>query len=134
MTKKQINQLSYEITGVAISVHRELGAGLLESVYEKCMIYELTSKGYEVSQQLSAPVIYKGIIINTRLKLDLLVNDCIIIELKTVEVILPIHVAQLYTYMRILKKPHGLLINFLTKNIRSSMKSLVNDHFSNLPD
>lgn len=81
MTKKQITQLSYEITGFAIKVHRALGAGLLESIYEKCLLHELIKNGYEVQQQLKVPINYDEITIDADLKIDLLVNDCIIVEL-----------------------------------------------------
>ncbi|MFT4095079.1 MAG: GxxExxY protein [Niabella sp.] len=80
MTKKEITQLSYQITGCAIKVHKALGPGLLESVYEKCLKYELIQKGYKVSQQVIVPVFYADIIMDTELRLDLLVNDCIIIK------------------------------------------------------
>nr|WP_245645658.1 GxxExxY protein [Niabella ginsenosidivorans] len=82
MTKKQITQLSYNITGYAIKVHKALGPGLLESVYEKCLKYELLQNGYYVQQQVIVPVTYANILIDTELRLDLLVNDCVIVELK----------------------------------------------------
>lgn len=134
MTKRQITQLSYEITGLAIQVHKELGAGLLESVYEKCLVYELESKGYDVKQQLDIELNYKGLVIETPLRVDILVNDCIIVELKTVQELLPVHQAQLMTYMKLLKKPQGLLINFYTDNITKSMIPLVNEYFKGLAD
>lgn len=133
-TKKQTTQLSYQIVGYAIKVHQELGPGLLESVYEKCLKYELEQNGYEVKQQLSVPIQYKGLDLETDLRLDLLVNNQIIVELKAVEVIHPVFEAQLLTYMKLLKKPQGLLINFFTDNITKSLKPLVNEYFSELPD
>ncbi|MBK6265151.1 GxxExxY protein [Marivirga sp. S37H4] len=134
MTKKDVTQLSYEITGCAIKVHTELGPGLLESVYQKCMKYELERRGYRVNQQLIVPVYYDGMTIDAQLRLDLLVEDTIVVELKTVEYILPVHEAQLYTYMKLLKKPQGLLINFYTDNITKSLRPLVNEIFKNLPE
>lgn len=134
MTKKEVTQLSYEITGYAIKVHKELGPGLLESVYEKCLKYELIINGYKVEQQLLVPVSYGDIIIDTELRLDLLVNDCVIVELKAIENILPVHEAQLITYMKLLQKPQGLLINFFTDNITKSLKPFVNEYFRALPD
>ncbi|MBB6332308.1 GxxExxY protein [Chryseobacterium rhizoplanae] len=134
MTKKEITQLSYEITGFAIKVHKALGPGLLESVYEECLKIELIKNGYDVKQQLYFPINYEGIEIETKLVVDLLVNDTIIIELKAVEEVLPIHEAQLLTYMKVLKKPQGLLINFFTNNITKSMKPFINDFFKELPD
>lgn len=132
MTQKEVTQLSYEITGFAIIVHKILGPGLLESVYERCLKYELESNGYDVKQQLVVKVDYKDIEFDTNLKIDLLVNDCVVVELKTVESILPIHEAQLLTYMKLLQKPQGLLINFNSTNITKSMKPFVNEYFSRL--
>ena len=115
-------------------MHKELGPGLLESVYEKCLKYELEQNGYEVKQQNSVPIQYKGLDLETDLRLDLLVNNQIIVELKAVEVLNPVFEAQLLTYMKLLKKPQGLLINFFTDNISKSLKPLVNEYFRELPD
>lgn len=134
MTKTEVTQLSYDITGCAISVHRELGPGLLESVYQKCLSYELAKCGYDVLQQVAVPVVYDEVVINTELRLDLLVNETVIVELKAVERILPVHEAQLLTYMKLLQKPQGLLINFFTDNVSRSMKPFVNEFFRQLPD
>lgn len=134
MTKKEVTQLSYEITGLAIKVHKALGPGLLENVYEKCLYYELLKNEYEVRQQVFVPVVYEDIIIDTELRLDLLVNDTVVVELKAVETIHPVHEAQLLTYMKLLEKPQGLLINFFTDNIVKSMKPYVNEFFKMLPD
>lgn len=134
MTKKEVTDLSYKIVGCAIDVHKQLGPGLLESVYEKCLMHELITQGYNVVQQLKVPVTYKGIDMETDLRLDLLVNDTIIVELKAIENILPVHEAQLITYMKLLKKPQGLLINFYTDNITKSMKPFVNEFFKELDD
>lgn len=134
MTKKEVTQLSYEIIGCAIRVHKSLGPGLLESVYEKCLKHELIQKGYKIEQQVLVPVMYKNIIIDTELRLDLLVNNCVVVELKAIEYILPVHEAQLLTYMKLLEKPQGLLINFYTDNITKTMKPFVNEYFKELPD
>jgi GxxExxY protein len=133
-TKKQVTDLSYKITGCAINVHKELGPGLLESVYEDCLKYELELQGFRVKQQVKVPVHYKGISMDIDLRLDLLVNDTVIVELKAIEHILPVHEAQLLTYMKLLKKPQGLLINFYTDNITKTMKPFVNEHFRMLED
>ena len=133
-TKKQVTDLSYKITGCAINVHKELGPGLLESVYEDCLKYELELQGFLVKQQVKVPVHYKGISMDIDLRLDLLVNDTVIVELKAIEHILPVHEAQLLTYMKLLKKPQGLLINFYTDNITKTMKPFVNEHFRMLED
>ena len=122
MTKKEVTQLSYDIIGMAIKVHKELGAGLLESIYEDCLKYELIKNGYNVKQQLIVPIIYDDHLMETKLVVDLLVNDTVVVELKAIEEISPIHEAQLLTYMKVLKKPQGLLINFFSQNITKSMK------------
>ena len=134
MTKKEVTQLSYEITGFAIKVHKNLGPGLLESIYEKCLVYELVKNGYNVKQQFKVPIQYEDLVFDANLKVDLLVNDTIIVELKAQEEILPIHEAQLMTYMKILKKPQGLLINFFTNNITKSLIPIIIDYYRQLPD
>ena len=134
MTKKNVTQLSYEITGYAIRVHKAIGPGLLESVYEKCLKYELEKNGYTVIQQLMVPVIYDGLSLDTNLRLDLLVNNCIVVELKALENVLPVHEAQILTYMKLLQKPQGLLINFFTDQITKTIKPFVNEYFRALPD
>lgn len=114
MTKKEITQLSYEIIGYAIKVHKKLGPGLLEKIYEECLKYELERNGYNVKQQLNVEVDYYDIQLVNPLRLDLLVNDCIVVELKTVEKFHPIDEAKLLTYMKLMSVPQGLLINFNT--------------------
>lgn len=133
-SKQSVTQLSYEITGLAIKVHKALGPGLLESIYEECLKYELLKNGYDVRQQLIVPVIYDNLEMNIELRVDLLVNELVIVELKAIENILPVHKAQLLTYMKLLKKPQGLLINFFTDNIIKTMQPFVNEFFSELPD
>ena len=134
MTKKMITKLSYEIMGCAIEVHKELGPGLLESIYEKCLTYELRNKGYKVGNQVTVPIIYKEISLVSNVRLDLIVNDTIVVEIKSVEHLLPVHQAQLLTYMRLLEKPQGILLNFNSYNITKSSIPLVNNHFKKLVD
>jgi GxxExxY protein len=134
MTKKEVTKLSFEITGFAIKVHKNLGPGLLESVYEQCLKFELERNGYDVKQQVVVKIEYDDLELESTLRIDLLVNDTVIIELKTVESILPIHEAQLLTYMKLLEKPQGLLINFYSTNITKSLKPFVNEYFSRLDD
>lgn len=117
MTQKEINQLSHAIIGYAIEVHKELGPGLLESVYEKCLAHLLILNGYKVSRQQTVPLNFRGLKLDNDLRYDLLVNDLIIVELKAVEDIIPIHEAKLMTYLKLLKKPKGILINFNCNNI-----------------
>ena len=108
-----LNQLSFQIIQAAISVHKSLGPGLLESVYRKCMVIELEDTGLSVLSEVDLPVIYKGIkITDLGFRLDLLVESEIIVELKSVEIIKPVHKKQLLTYLRLSKKDLGLLINF----------------------
>ena len=134
MTKKEITKLSFEIIGFAIKVHKRLGPGLLESVYEQCLKFELERNGYDVKQQLVVKIEYDNLELESTLKIDLLVNDSVIVELKTVENILAIHEAQLLTHMKLLEKPQGLLINFYTTNITKSLKPFGNEFFSRLED
>lgn len=133
-TKTGITQLSYDIVGAAIKVHKELGPGLLESVYEKCLVYELDKDGHHIEQQMKIPLIYDSLKLETKLRLDLLVDNTIVVEVKSVQHILPVHQAQLMTYMKLLQKPQGLLINFNTVNITKSVKPMVNDLFKLLED
>lgn len=132
MTKKEVTDLSYKIVGLAIKEHKELGPGLLESVYEKCLKYELEKNGYDVKQQFAVELKYDELVFDSNLRVDLLVNDCVVVELKSVEQLLPVHEAQLLTYMKILKRPQGLLINFNTTNITKELVPLVNDFFAEL--
>ena len=134
MTKKEVTQLSYEIIGYAIKVHKKLGPGLLEKIYEECLKYEPEKNGHNVKQQISVAVNYYDLELPNPLRLDLLVDDCIIVELKTVEKFHPIDEAKLLTYMKLLSIPQGLLINFNTTNITKSYKPLINDYFSRLAD
>jgi GxxExxY protein len=134
LTKKEVTQLSYEIIGFAIKVHKKLGPGLLESIYEECLKYELERNGYDVKQQLTVKIDYYDLETETDLRIDLLVNDCVIVELKTVDNFHPIHEAKLLSYMKLLERPQGLLINFNTTNITKSIKPFVNEYFARLSD
>jgi GxxExxY protein len=132
ITQKYVNDLAYKIVGCAIEVHKELGPGLLESIYQKCLEEELRNKNFNILSQLKIPVKYKNIEVDCDLRLDILMEDLIIVELKAVETMLPLYNAQLLTYMKLLKKPKGLLINFNSDNIVSNTTSLVNQYFSDL--
>jgi len=132
MTQQEVNSLSYRIIGCAIEVHKRLGPGLLESVYEKCMIEELKFQSLNAVSQQQIPIVYRGKEIDCNLRFDLLVNDCIIVELKAVEEMLPLHKAQLLTYLKLLCKPKGLLINFNCSNIQSQVVSLVTEEYAKL--
>jgi len=134
MTKKLVAQLSYDVTGCAIKVHRALGPGLLESVYQKCLAHELVKQGYIITQNVSVPVVYDDQVIDTQLRVDILANETVVLELNSVENILPVYDAQVLTYMKLLKKPQGLLINFFTDNITKSLRPFVNEYFQALPN
>jgi len=134
MTKNQINSIAYGIVGCAIEVHRQFGPGLLESVYQECLKAELLKKGFDLKVEHHVPLFYKGEKLASKLKLDLLVNDQVIVELKSVDTLAPVFTAQLLTYMKLAEKPKGLLINFNSENIVSGSVALVNDFFASLPD
>jgi GxxExxY protein len=134
-TKKYLDKLTYKIIGCAIEVHRQLGPGLLESVYEKCFLRELELQGIAFKNQVWVPLEYKGLKLDAELRLDVLVEDLICVELKAQEGLLPVHDAVLLSYMEMLQKPKGILINFHCVNIfKHGQKTLVNSLFSSLPD
>lgn len=133
MTQEQINQWAYDIVGCAIEVHRHLGPGLLESIYKKCLIDELLSNGFNVRSEVKVPILYKGRDLKGELRLDLLVNETIIVELKSVEQMIPLYKAQLLSYLKLTDLPKGLLINFNCVNISSELTSLVTNKFAQLP-
>ncbi len=132
-TQKKINEISYAIIGCAIEVHKHLGPGLLESVYELCFIDEMTKAGLFVQSQLYVPINYKGSDLGGKLKLDILVNNLIIVENKAVEQMIPLYKAQLLSYLKLADKPKGLLINFNCLNIKEQLVSLVTEKFACLP-
>ena len=120
------NELTYEIRGAIFDVYNELGPGLLESVYEEALAFELQERGLKVERQVEVPIRYKGNELKTPLRLDLLVENTIIVELKSVEEMKPVFAKQLLTYLRLLDKRIGLLVNFSANNIREGIKRIVN--------
>ena len=120
------DSLTYKIIGCAMEVYKQLGPGLLESVYEQALIQELKLNDIPVDSQVEIKVNYKGINITDNLRLDLLVDDSVIVELKSVEELKPIHHKQLFTYLRLMNKKVGLLINFNTDNLMDGIKRIVN--------
>lgn len=124
--------MTEEIIGAAIAVHREFGPGLLESAYEACLHYELTDRGHVVERQKNVPVIYRGLALGAGYRLDLLVNDQVIVELKAVEKLEPIHEAQLLSYLKLASLQVGLLINFNVKYLKHGIRRIVN-HFVDPP-
>lgn len=127
-TKEELNQLSGSIIDAAMEVHREFGPGLLERVYEAALQKELSLRGISSRRQVTTPVIYKGEILDEEAyRIDLLVEESVVVELKTTPSLLPIHEAQLHTYMRLSKKCLGLLINFQVVLLRDGIKRHVID-------
>lgn len=122
LERNSINQLSYEIIACAMRVHNFLGPGLLESVYEKAMMIELRKAGLQANNQQKVDIMYAGEPLGVDLKLDIIVNDLVIVELKSVEELMPVHHKQLFTYLKLTDKPLGLLVNFNVNDIRSGIK------------
>lgn len=118
--------LTEKIIGYAISVHKELGPGLLENVYEECLYYEISNGGLIVERQKSIPLIYKQKILESKLVIDLLVENSVILELKSVEKLLPVHDAQVISYLKLAKIHTGLLINFNVKYLVDGIKRFAN--------
>jgi len=127
MENKDLDMLSKEILDAAITVHREMGPGLLESVYEACLIEELNFRNIIVSNQVELPLIYKGKKLNKDFRIDLLVENAIVIELKTVDSILPVHEAQIISYLKLANKRLGFLINFNVPLLKHGFKRFVNN-------
>jgi GxxExxY protein len=121
MTKIVFDELSNVVIGCALTVHKELGPGLLEKVYQQALAYELSKKGLNFELEKQLPVLYKGVHIDCGFRLDLLVEDKLLLELKCVEKILPIHKAQILTYLKLANKKTGLLINFYTKLLKNGI-------------
>jgi len=122
-----INETSGEIVGAAMKVHSVLGPGLLESAYEACLKHELSKRGLRVECQVMLPVQYDGVAIDAGYRIDLLVEDAVVIELKAVEKVVPIHEAQLLTYLKLSGKKLGLLLNFNVLHMKDGIKRLANN-------
>ena len=122
---QKADQLSYEIIGGAIEVHRHKGPGLIESIYEKCLVRGLALRGIPTVQQKLIRIEYKGLVFDEPLRFDLLVDSCLLIELKVVETVLGIHKAQLLSYMKLLDIPVGLLINFYEPILKNGISRLI---------
>ena len=121
----KLNEIGTKIVDAAYQVHKELGPGLLESVYEECLIYELNEKGLAVNKQTIIPIHYRDKLLDSHLRIDLLVENAVIVELKVVENLLLIHESQLLTYLRLAQKRLGYLINFNVPVIKSGIKRMV---------
>ena len=121
-----LNRLTEIIIGAAIEVHRATGPGLMESVYEQCLCYELSQRGLRFQRQVELPVKYKGIKLDCGFRMDMVVEDAVVLELKTVDQLLPIHSAQLLTYLKLSGKKVGLLINFNEPVLKRGLKRIAN--------
>jgi GxxExxY protein len=126
MTVQRIDQISGEIVGAAMKVHTALGPGLLKSAYEACLKHELTRRGLKVLSQATLPVIYDGVKIDVGYRIDLLVGDAVIVELKAVETLTPLSQAQLLSYLKLSSRKLGLLINFNVEHLKNGIKCIVN--------
>jgi GxxExxY protein len=122
--------LTEQIIGAAIEVHKALGPGLMESVYEECLCHELHLRGIKFQRQVTVPVIYKGVSLDCGYRLDLIVEDIVVLELKCVDRVLPVHEAQLLTYLKLLNKPVGFIINFNVSILRNGIFRKVFDSAS----
>ena len=126
LVKAPFNRVTGEIIAAAIDVHRVLGPGLLESAYLPCLEYELSARKLRFITQRQLPIVYKGIVLDANYRLDLVVEDVVVVEVKSVAVIAPVHEAQLLTYLRLSGHPAGLLINFNVPRLVSGVKRLIN--------
>jgi GxxExxY protein len=127
-----INEITRKIIGCAINVHKELGPGLLESAYEECLAHELIKHGLSVRKQQAVPVIYKDIKLDCGYRMDLLIENVVIVEIKVVDVVNPVHEAQILTYMKFADKPMGLLINFNVLLLKEGIRRFIRKSSVNL--
>ena len=127
MNKERYNQLSGEILDAAITVHKEMGPGLLESVYELCLVRELQLRNIYIEHQVPVPLFYKGEVLNKDFRIDILVEHEIIIELKAVDFIIPVHEAQIISYLKLTNRRLGFLINFNVQLLKEGFKRYVNN-------
>ena len=133
MTQVQIDELTYRINGACIEVHKTIGPGLLESVYQKCLERELTIREINFQSQLNVPIIYKGAEISCNFICDFLIEDQVVLEIKSVSNLIDIHRAQVLNYINLMKKPKGILVNFNVKNIiNQGHETFVNDIYRKL--
>jgi iron complex transport system substrate-binding protein len=130
---KDLEAISGDVIDVAIRLHRALGPGLLESVYEMLLASKLASTGYSVSRQQLVDIEFENVRIDGAFRIDLLVDDCLLVEVKSVERLLPVHGKQLLTYLRLAKQPVGLLINFGGETLKEGLKRVVNDYRPSAP-
>lgn len=127
MERQEFDEITLAIIQAAIEVHRHLGPGLLENIYQECLTRELSIRGLRLLSDERIPVYYKGQLLDARYQIDLLVEDAVIVELKAIETILPVHCAQVLTYLRLTNKRVGLLINFNVRYLRQGIRRIVNN-------
>ena len=125
----ELNEISGRIIAAALKVHSAIGPGVLESVYQTCLLHELQRTDLAVQSQVALPVVYDGLHMDSGYRLDLLVENTVIVELKCVEALLPIHKAQLLTYLRLANKPLGILLNFNVVHLREGIKRVLNNKY-----
>jgi GxxExxY protein len=134
ITQKYLDELTYEVVGSAIEVHKFMGRGLLESVYHLCLIEELKHRKINFLTEMKVPLVYKGKSLDINFRCDFYIENCLVVEIKSVAELHPINEAQLINYMNLLKAPKGILINFNCRNIfKEGQKTFVNEHFKKLP-
>ena len=121
-----LNEITGAVVDASLQIHRDLGPGLLESVYLRVLTWELSQRGFSVHAQKNVPFEYKGLSFQSGLRVDLLVNEIVIVELKSVEAVAPVHLKQVLTYLRLLKLPVGLLINFGMPTLKQGIHRVVN--------
>lgn len=124
----ELNALSYKIIGLAIEVHRHLGPGLLESTYQACLFYEIKKEGLKVEKEVSLPITYKEIKLEQGYRIDLLIENKLVVELKTVEIFTAVHSAQILTYLKLGNYPLGLLINYNSSILKNNIKRFINSN------
>lgn len=122
-----INQITEKIIGCAIEVHKGLGSGLLESAYEECLCFELNQIGLKLERQVPLPVVYKGVKLDCGYRMDIIVENLVVVEVKAVESLIPVHKAQLLSYLKLYNKKVGLLINFHVPILKKGLKRIVNN-------
>ncbi len=125
--KEELNKITHAIIGAAIEVHKNLGPGLLESAYEACLVFELSDRGFQVEPQKPLPLVYKKVMLDCGYRLDLLVEGIVIVEIKAVDTLLPVHEAQLLSYLKLTKCKAGLLINFNVPKLVDGIIRVVNN-------
>lgn len=123
---EELEAITYKVIGLAIEVHRQLGPGLLESAYKECLYYEIKNSGFNVEKEITLPIIYKDLKIDHGYRMDLLVENRLVLELKTVEGFSAVHFAQILTYLKLGNYPLGLLLNYNSTILRNNIKRLIN--------